>query len=216
MIPTIPVLLGAWGRLVARHGGPVAAIVVLLTAAGVLIDMLIPNDTAAAAANFGFSIAATVAESWLTLRMLEATPGYDARESRPRVVGLIVLGIPVTLAVGAGLLLLVLPGLYLAARWIAAAPILIGEDTGVGEAMGRSWRLTQRAAPAIAACFALMAAPLALAFVVIAMTLDQPLTAGWSLLFNLLFVLTLAGEWVLGIAAYLLLRESPAADGAVV
>jgi hypothetical protein len=42
-----------------------------------------------------------------------------------------------------GLLLLIIPGIYLALRWAVAAPVLVVEKIGVFASMGRSSTLTQ-------------------------------------------------------------------------
>lgn len=42
-----------------------------------------------------------------------------------------------------GFLLLIVPGLILAARWSAAGPLLIGEQKGAIDAMKESWELTR-------------------------------------------------------------------------
>ncbi len=56
---------------------------------------------------------------------------------------LIGLGIMMALGIMAGLLLLVIPGIYLALRWAVAAPVLVVEKVGVFASMGRSSTLTQ-------------------------------------------------------------------------
>lgn len=56
------------------------------------------------------------------------------------IVGLSLL---VGLAVAAGLLLLIIPGLFLAVAWYAATPVRIWERTHVTDAIGRSYRLTE-------------------------------------------------------------------------
>lgn len=52
------------------------------------------------------------------------------------------LGILVGLGVMAGLLLLIIPGLLLALGWSIAAPIMIIEQRGITDSIGRSWDLT--------------------------------------------------------------------------
>ena len=41
-----------------------------------------------------------------------------------------------------GLLFLIVPGILLAVRWVLCVPVLIGEETGVFEALQRSWQET--------------------------------------------------------------------------
>jgi hypothetical protein len=56
---------------------------------------------------------------------------------------LIGLALLVAIALVAGLILLIVPGLALAVRWSVAGPSLIVEKTGVLDAMGRSAKLTE-------------------------------------------------------------------------
>jgi membrane-anchored glycerophosphoryl diester phosphodiesterase (GDPDase) len=53
------------------------------------------------------------------------------------------LGIVVGIAVAIGLVLLIVPGVYLALRWAVAAPVLVVERLGVFASMERSTALTQ-------------------------------------------------------------------------
>lgn len=48
-----------------------------------------------------------------------------------------------------GLIFLILPGLYLGARWYIAVPIIIGRGMRVTEGLGKSWDVTRSSAGAI-------------------------------------------------------------------
>ena len=48
-----------------------------------------------------------------------------------------------TLAILAGCVFLLIPGLYLAARWFVSGPVLIAEDKSAGAALRESWHLTR-------------------------------------------------------------------------
>jgi hypothetical protein len=54
-------------------------------------------------------------------------------------IGVSILG---GLGVFAGLLLLIVPGIILLCGWYVIAPVIVGERTGVSDALGRSWQLT--------------------------------------------------------------------------
>jgi hypothetical protein len=56
---------------------------------------------------------------------------------------MIALGIVMGVAIVLGLILLIIPGIYLALRWAVAAPVLVVERIGVFKAMERSAALTQ-------------------------------------------------------------------------
>lgn len=198
----IATILRSWMHLVRGHAIPVSAAVGLLTVVGAVCDLAIPAD-ALVLTNLGFTILAAAIHSWLILRLLCAVPDYDARRSRLRIVALIVLGIPTGLAIIAGLLLLVAPGLYLAARWSAAASVLVGEDSTIGQAMGRSWRMSRNAGASIAMCIAILTTPLALALA-IGILVAEPLGLWLTLIINLLIGLQFVGQWLLGVAVFLM------------
>lgn len=65
-----------------------------------------------------------------------------AAAGRPYLL-LLLLNIVTVLGIGAGLLLLIVPGVFLACAWAAAAPALVAENKGVFDAMRRSWDLTR-------------------------------------------------------------------------
>ena len=48
-----------------------------------------------------------------------------------------------------GFILLVLPGVYMAARWMLAAPIIFAEDKSMSEGMSESWEATKESVWAI-------------------------------------------------------------------
>ena len=58
---------------------------------------------------------------------------------RPQLVAIIVAGVLAALGVILGLILLIVPGLYLLTRWILIIPIIVLEGRTAGESFGRSW-----------------------------------------------------------------------------
>jgi hypothetical protein len=65
------------------------------------------------------------------------------RRTQPRLPALIVAGILAGLGIAFGLLLLVLPGLFLLSRWFLITPAIVIEGRSAGESFGRSWELTR-------------------------------------------------------------------------
>lgn len=97
------------------------------------------NDSVAILLGSFFDMVAYVV---LNFRLVRSS-GRGGEFMRPRAAGFIALGILSGLAILAGLLLLLLPGIYLYARWYWAYPILVADDTAVTDAMRRSWHLTR-------------------------------------------------------------------------
>lgn len=57
---------------------------------------------------------------------------------KPRLPALIVAGVLAALGIGFGLLLLIVPGLFLLTRWILIVPVIVLEGRSAGESFGRS------------------------------------------------------------------------------
>jgi hypothetical protein len=88
---------------------------------------------------------------WSLFRHVARREGWIG-EGNPTggVFGLIGLGIIETFGVLLACLLLLLPGLYLAARWSASSAILIAEDVSPMDAVAASWKRTRSSGVAIA------------------------------------------------------------------
>lgn len=57
---------------------------------------------------------------------------------------------------GMAMLFLIVPGLYLIARWIAAIPLIMLEGSEIFDALGRSWRLTESSAWSLTVAIAIV------------------------------------------------------------
>ncbi|GAA4036532.1 hypothetical protein [Parerythrobacter jejuensis] len=62
---------------------------------------------------------------------------------RNRFLGFLGFSILSGLGIALGFLLLVIPGIILLVRWIAASAFIVGTDTKIMDAFGRSWDLTR-------------------------------------------------------------------------
>ncbi|MGE5689544.1 MAG: glycerophosphoryl diester phosphodiesterase membrane domain-containing protein [Pseudomonadota bacterium] len=62
---------------------------------------------------------------------------------RPRLAALIAAGLVVGLGILVGLILLIIPGLFLLTRWSLIAPAIVLERRSAGESMSRSWELVK-------------------------------------------------------------------------
>jgi hypothetical protein len=66
-----------------------------------------------------------------------------ARINRPGLLMLVLLGVVQGIAIGLGLLLLIVPGLFLLGMWAVAQPAMIIERTDIGASFSRSTALTE-------------------------------------------------------------------------
>jgi len=72
---------------------------------------------------------------------LEVSEIYD--RVRGRLPALIVAGLLAGLGIFFGLILFVIPGLYLLARWSMIVPVVVLEGRSAGESFGRSWEIVR-------------------------------------------------------------------------
>lgn len=152
-------------------------------------------------------------QAWATVTILDRAGVERHAPADWRIASLFGISLLFVFCVGIGLALLILPGVYLAARWYIAVPILLAEGTSVSEALGASWARTRDhwAGFAVIAVIVLVwqAGPLvANAFVA---PTNQPLFLGSTVAAN---IVSQAG-WLFGIAAaaILYLRFGRGASG---
>jgi hypothetical protein len=133
-----------------RHFFSIAFIVfVVLAAVGIVLTALLGW--------LGLLIGALISLAgtfWLQGALIQAVS--DVRDGRadlsvsetfsqvyPRLGTIIVAGLLLGLAIAVGLLLLIVPGLYLMTIWIAVIPAIVLENRGIGESLGRSRELVR-------------------------------------------------------------------------
>jgi hypothetical protein len=91
---------------------------------------------------------------WVQGALVEATADvHDGKQNlefgetfarvRPLLPALIVAGILAGLGILVGLILLIVPGLYLLTRWALIAPVIVLEKRSAGESFGRSHELVR-------------------------------------------------------------------------
>jgi hypothetical protein len=73
---------------------------------------------------------------------VDTTIGELYSRTKPRLPALIAAGILASLGIGLGLLLLIVPGLYLLTRWAVITPAIVLENRSAGESFTRSSELT--------------------------------------------------------------------------
>lgn len=89
----------------------------------------------------GFTVG--VAAAFFLYEAVLARTGLRSRQTDDAFLPFIGLAVISTLGILAGLVALVLPGLYLIARWSVAAPVLIVGGKGPIKAMQESWERTR-------------------------------------------------------------------------
>lgn len=200
-------------RLLVAARGPVAAAILVGTALYTAADVLLePPDALRATGMLGLVI--LYLQLLITAKALhlrgKAHPGWDARRPTmgryPRAFGISIVS---TIAILAGLLLLVVPGLVLLLRWSLAYPVMLAEDEGLGGSLRRSWRLTAHHWPLLLGYGGLLLCLYGAAVGVQVLLYPDfgrvPLPS--ALAANLMFMAAQACAWLLTAALYIFLRS---------
>jgi hypothetical protein len=89
----------------------------------------------------GFTVG--VAGAYFLLEAMLRKTGFLGRDSEDAFLPYVGLSILYILGVGLGLILIILPGLFLMARWSVASPLVIVHGGGPIKAMQESWERTK-------------------------------------------------------------------------
>lgn len=188
-------------RLIGRYPLQVFLAVAIPAALGAAVDSLAEQDMRF---NFLVSLAVTFAQFVLISAILKGEGQHHAWGKPGRVASYIGQGIVTGLGIAVGLCLLLIPGLFLYARWIAVVPLIIGDGRTMGEAMRLSWQRTEAATIPIMGCVAICWAVFAAALLTMGFTYPEygpaPLVA--AIAANLLFFFALALGWLLAVAVH--------------
>ena len=127
--------------LASANPARIATAVIALTVLGLAIELAAadPGDAGFSLILFGAHVFFQHDVTWTALSSAGLVPaGYRVS----RVAGVLGVYLLTSLGIMLGFLLLVIPGIILSVRWAIAVPILIGDDAGIIESIGRSWRET--------------------------------------------------------------------------
>ncbi len=197
------------GMIVELRRDPIAAAIGggALTALSMLGDM--GGADMMRLSFFAASIATFALHYTLTRRAMRAG-GLLAIDAPGDVGGLFLLSLVSNLGILLGLVLLIVPGVWLYARWFAAAPILFAEETTSAEAMAASAARTRPMLGPIILAVAILYVPFAAAFVASTALPEEALvTTGVSLAINVGITISQVAGWYMAIAAYRAVRPEP-------
>ncbi len=102
-----------------------------------LVDNLLGGCAAAIAIAAGFPV---ISSAYLGEQVDART---SLRYGLSRLLPLLVAYFVISIAVGLGLIALVIPGVFLAIKWSITFPAIVAERTGAFDGMTRSWELTR-------------------------------------------------------------------------
>ncbi len=143
---TVGSIINATIRTFTTNVPAIALYLLIFTSGGFAYDYLGTYETpefkiASGLTQIAFSLGSIVGSYLLTEAMLKRSGLFQYDGSR-RFFPYIGQGILVGLGVGLGLILLIVPGVILAVRWMLAAPMLVSGGRAV-ESIEQSWRLTR-------------------------------------------------------------------------
>lgn len=151
-----------------------------------------------------------VIAAYLLLEAVVQRTGLRSRADGDVFFPFVVMSVLATLGVLGGLILLILPGLVIMARWSIAGALVIARGDGATQALGESWERTRGAEwPIIVAAFALLL-PLIVVIIVCGVLFDpaDPVGIGLSQLFT---SATSVVTQAMGVALYGLIVGAPTA-----
>lgn len=143
-------ILSAWIAAIGRHA-PVCLLAGGLIGITTILSDMIFGETIG-------GLVGTIPTFFIGYHLVEYVLARDFRTAtgQRRYLDLFVSALLTLFGTAFGLILLIIPGFYLAARWSLASPLVIGEDLGAVSAMSESWRRTKGSAGTILVCYLLL------------------------------------------------------------
>ena len=187
--------------------------IVLLMLAGISAAATIIDVTAPSAGNI-LNIPVLVVQYYL-IRHLIDRQGLRSADRLGGFGSFFVVGLITGLAILLGCLLLILPGLYLSARWAMVDAAVVGENRGFSDAMRRSWDASEGNVLPIALSILTISVPM-IAGLALMLAIDPPLersaiyALGFSAILNFLLYASQICFWYFGVALYKLLMADSA------
>jgi hypothetical protein len=148
MNPTEGVLSEAW-EMYKAHWQHLLTIALAVYAAVAVVSLLLALLLDKWAAGILAALVSLVATFWLQGALVRAVDDIrDGRADlsfaetfgrvRPQLPAIIVAGVLAAIGIIIGLILLIIPGLFLLTRWILIIPVIVLEGRSAGESFGRS------------------------------------------------------------------------------
>ena len=156
--------------------------------------------------NSFLSVASLFGQFMITSAALRTAGLHHAWAKPGRAASFFGAGLITGIAILTSLLLLVVPALFLYARWVIVHPLIIGEGRTMGEAIAESWRRTASSTLPIMAALApvLTAMVGGLLLLVFMAPYNGPVPLGLALTSNLLMYGAMIMVWYLAVAVHCL------------
>jgi len=203
-------VIGATFGLMSSDLQAALSMVIAIAAAVSVLDIMKPNGGGL------LGIPILVVHYYMIRRVVDRQ-GLRSADKPGGFGSFFVLGIMTGVPILLGYVLLILPGLYLSARWAMVDAALLAENRGASDAIGRSWNATKGHELPIALAFVLINLPMiaAIAFQFLSARAvpgnvqpvvgDRNVVYGVMIIANLLLYASQVTSWYFGVALYQLL-----------
>lgn len=143
-------ILSAWIAAIGRHASVCLLAGGLIAVVGTLMDITLGDK--------GGQIITAILSFFVGYHFVEYVLGRDFGTPTNRRNYLSAFGAALLALLGAsaGLILLIVPGLYISARWSLANALVIGEGLGATDALRASWERTEGHVWTIVVCYVLL------------------------------------------------------------
>ena len=196
---TVTEIFGEAARLGSANAGMAIACIFGLTTLNVVLDQVMPGNSS----TFPATLANLGAEYGLLTLVLT---GLGLREGNAGFGAFFGINFLAGLGILLGMILLIVPGMILGARWSAANAALLAEGEGINAALSRSWHMTSASLwPIIGVQLVIFVPALVIAFGAL-FTLDTAMPVVASVVMYLALFAASIFSWLAGIAIYALLR----------
>ncbi|HEX7187116.1 MAG TPA: hypothetical protein VF423_02745 [Actinomycetes bacterium] len=146
-------VLGEAWRIYRAHAGHLITIAFAIYAVGILVGLLLTSSLGVLGDLLGLLVL-VISSALVQAALVHAvhdirdgradlTVGATVQAARPVVGRVAVASILAGVAIGVGLVLLIVPGLILFTLWAVIVPVLVLERVGVGACFGRSMELVR-------------------------------------------------------------------------
>lgn len=196
---TVGDIFAETSRLFSENAGLAIGSVGGLTVLNMLTDL----GRLGNGANLLSAIVSMGLQYWLIRQMLEQRSMLDGRAGFGSFFGVNFLS---GLAILLGFLLLIVPGVFLAARWSAADAALLSEGEGVSAALGKSWEMTAPHVWPIVGALLVVYVPAFALGMGLSISMGDAMPILISGIANLAVFTGSVVAWLMGVAVYTLLQ----------
>jgi hypothetical protein len=192
-------LLGETAHLLRVNAALAIAALIALTFVGVVAD-LYPDF--ASPAGLASAVMSLVLQYEIGLALLVHYGLVDSPRGRRRFWAMLGLSLVSSIGIVLGLIILIIPGIYLLVRWSAAVPSLIAEEAGVFESLSRSAEAVEGRFWQVFGAILVVWTPLVPALLAAGLIMPKDQRLIEALISNIAINLCLIVGWHLAVAIY--------------